>query len=57
MRIGPLRDGGWYIYFRDPGNSNLPQGLPTANSVYTIGNDRTPSGFITPNQLATMLPI
>ncbi len=55
VRIGPLRDGGWYVYYRD--GSDLPLGDATANTVYTIGNNRTTNGFITPNQLATKLPI
>lgn len=57
VRIGPLRDGGWYLYFRDSGNFNLPSGPSTDNSVYVIGADRMPSGFITPNELLTRLPI
>ncbi len=56
VRIGPLANGGKYMYFSNPSNSNLPTGSTTANSVYTINGDRTPGGFITPNQLATMLP-
>lgn len=57
VRIGPLREGGWYMYYRDPLNSNLPVGSAGANSVYIINSAKLPQGFITPNQLSTMLPI
>jgi len=56
VRIGPLANGGFYLYERDPGSGNAPLGSATANSVYTIGGNGIPTGFVTPNQLTTMLP-
>lgn len=56
VRIGPLADSGIYMYERDPGAGNAPLGAATANSVYTIGSNGVPTGFITPNQLTTKLP-
>lgn len=57
VRIGPLRDGGWYVYYRDVSNNNLPVGSASANSVYIVHANRETGGFISPNQLSTMLPI
>lgn len=57
VRIGPLRDGGWYVYYSDVGNNNLPVGDPDKNTVYVIKSDKVPYGFTTPNQLSTMLPL
>ena len=57
VRIGPLREGGFYVYYRDPGNDNLPTGSADDYSVFVVNNDRTPYGFITPKELATKLPI
>lgn len=56
VRIGPLKEGGWYMYYRNPADSNNPVGPPEANSVVIIRSDKTVQGFVTPNQLATMLP-
>jgi len=57
VRVGPLRDGGWYVYYRDVGNSNLPVGAATANSVFTVQPNNASGGYITPNQLTKMLPM
>lgn len=57
IRLGPLREGGFYLYERDPGNDNLPVGDPTENTVTIIRTNGTVAGRITPNQLATMLPL
>jgi len=56
VRIGPLRDGGWYMYYRDAGADNVPVGDFNEYSVYTVNVDRTAAGFITPNQLKVLLP-
>ena len=56
LRIGPLREGGWYMYYRDPMNSNLPAGNVTDASVGVVNSNRTFNKFITPNELAKMLP-
>ncbi len=56
VRIGPLRNGGWYMYYRDPMNANLPAGDIHDSSVYTIQANRVVGGFITPSELATLLP-
>lgn len=55
VRLGPLPSGGWYFYYRDVANSNLPTGSVTANSVLVIRPDRTSAGYITPNSLSKML--
>lgn len=56
VRIGPLKEGGFYLYERDPEASNAPVGSATENSVLIIRTNGTSAGFITPNQLSTMLP-
>lgn len=56
VRIGPLKEGGWYMYYRNPADSNNPVGPPEENSVLIIRSNRTVQGFVTPNQLSTMLP-
>ncbi len=57
VRLGPIRQDGCDMYYRDPLNSNLPVGNDTDNSVLIINNNRTHGGFITPNQLTKLLPV
>jgi hypothetical protein len=57
VRIGALMGGGWYMYNRNPASSNLPVGAVTNQSVFTADSKNRPAGFITPNELATRLPI
>lgn len=57
IRIGATRDGGFYLYYRDPTNDNAPLGAGTANSVYLVGGNGIPKGFITPNELGNLMPI
>lgn len=54
VRIGPLKDGGWYMYYSD--GAGAPVGAGTDNTVFTVKNDRKPGGFITPNQLGKLKP-
>lgn len=56
LRIGALKDGGFYIYYRDVSAGNAPLGAGTANTVYTVGSNKIPTGFITPNELGKLLP-
>lgn len=52
VTVQPLENGGMAMYY----GTNTPDGSATANSIYTLGVKREPTGYITPNQLATMLP-
>lgn len=54
VRIGPLKDGGWYMYYSD--GAGAPVGAGTDNTVFMVKNDRKPGGFITPNQLGKLKP-
>jgi len=54
VRIGPMKDGGWYMYYSD--GAGAPVGAGTDNTVFTVKNDRKPGGFITPNQLGKLKP-
>lgn len=56
LRIGTLKDGGFYMYYRDVANDNAPLGAGTANTVYTVGSNKIPTGFITPNELGKLTP-
>lgn len=52
VTVQPLENGGLAMFY----GTNTPEGDATANSIYTLGVNRSPTGYITPNQLAKMLP-
>ena len=55
VRIGPLDNGGFYIYERNP-TTGLPVGSTSLNSVAIVKQNHTFGGYITPASLATQLP-